>query len=90
MGWYRVKKLEVDHGFNPPTVSVDGPSLWTRHGLEGVLVEDTAGKHIRIPREVILELITSEYRDKQVSRYENMGTQEFLQEMGLAHNEKTS
>lgn len=76
MGWHRTQELEVEKAQQP----ADKCGLWTRGGLEGmeVRVDD---KVIHIPREAILDLVASEYISKQVSKYEQMDTEQAIADM---------
>jgi hypothetical protein len=76
MGWSRARVLEVETVKQP----VEECGLWTRGGLEGVRVI-IADKVISIPREAILELVADEYVSKQISRFEQMTTDEAVREM---------
>ena len=76
MGWSRARVLEVETVKQP----VEECGLWTRGGLEGVRVI-IADKVISIPREAILELVADEYVSKQISRFEQMTTDEAVREI---------
>lgn len=83
MGWYKVQQLETESGTEHECLP-GPPSLWSRGGLSGLFVQDTAGKTVKIPREVILRLVADEWQSKQISRLEGQTTEECLEEMGLA------
>ena len=81
MGWYRVAELQTEKPFDGVP---DGPAIWSRGGLEGLSIQTSTGECIDLPREIVLGLVADEFRNKQLSRYEDMDTEGLLREMGLS------
>ena len=78
MGWNTVTWLEVDRS----VMCIDGCVLVHHRGLNGVEIH-IGENEIRIPKQVILDLVAQEYIDKQINKYKSINTIETLKEMGL-------
>ena len=84
MGWHKIVSLEVSPGFENSD-TLPGAALWTRQGLDGLVVQDTAGKFLAIPRECVLGLLADEFRRNNIAYYESMDTAECLWAMGISN-----
>lgn len=76
MGWTHTYELKTEQ----VAKVADKCGLWTRGGLSGVEVH-IEDKVIYLPREAILDLVAAEYVSHQVSRYEQMDTQQAIEDM---------
>lgn len=73
MGWHLTRELTVEKAKE----SAEKCGLWTRGGLDGVEVH-IGGDVIHIPRDAILDLVASEFLSKQISRFEQMNTDQAI------------
>jgi len=78
MGWHKENNLRVENA----TEKVDVCSLWSRGGLNGIEIH-IFDKIIHIPRQLIIDLVASEYINNRISKLEQMDTEEVIKEMGL-------
>jgi hypothetical protein len=76
MGWDRISELKVEKSGSV----TDKCELWTRGGLNGVTIY-VDDKAIAIPKEVLLELVAAEFLRTQISRFEQMDTEQAIAAM---------
>ena len=78
MGWSRVGVLEQQERSDGP-VAVP-PELYHRRGLEGVEIHH-AHYVIKIPRQLLLEMVAEEYVNRRISKLEQMTAEDVKREL---------
>lgn len=76
MGCRRTHELAVEKA----NETADKCGLWTRGGLTGVEVH-IDDKIIHIPRQAILDLVAAEYVKNRIAKYEQMDTEDAIEDM---------